>query len=121
MWALDPLFPDIVKRVWDKEILGRPMYQVCCKSKELKMHLKGLHRNKFGRTFQDVDAIKIKLHITQTELKLDLMNEELIKEESTLIHKLQGVMKASLLMMSQMYKKDWITEGDLNSNCSSPV
>lgn len=115
MWTEDPLFEDIVKKVWSTKIKGTKQYQLAQRLKMLKHPLKELNR----RNYQDIEVQynNVRKHLEEAQEKLQVtpFNYELQMMEKKLVEELKLKTKAVMSFWEQKIKMDWCKHGDANT------
>ena len=68
MWMDHEEFMPVVKKVWDQNSGGCPMYQLCCKLRKLKQELKLFNKTHFSNISDRVKDAKDQMDKAQQEL-----------------------------------------------------
>ncbi|CAI9094609.1 OLC1v1030372C1 [Oldenlandia corymbosa var. corymbosa] len=77
MWSLSPQFKDIVKKIWETEVEGIKMFQVCFKLRLLKGPLRMLNKEQFGDVVEEAQRKQLILEAKQELLSRDASNVKL--------------------------------------------
>ncbi|KAL9232293.1 hypothetical protein vseg_007419 [Gypsophila vaccaria] len=114
MWGKSDKFSPLIRRNWNKELRGYPMYTLARSLKNLKPALKELNREKFS----DIEVKAVSLEPNVKKLQEDIgrnPTRERIEEEHLAVQELKEVTAARDSYMVQKTKRLWIHEGDSNT------
>jgi len=103
-------FMPLVKKVWDQNSGGCPMYQLCCKLRKLKQELK-----LFNISDRVKDA-KNKMDKAQQALHIGPENPSLCMQERDVVRKYASTVRAKESFFKQKARIQWFSLGDQNTN-----
>ncbi|KAL9232951.1 hypothetical protein vseg_008006 [Gypsophila vaccaria] len=115
MWGLSERFIPTIRRVWNKEEEGTPMFKVVKKLKTLKIALKELNNDRFSDVEQKTTAMEIRVKHLQEELGMNPSDISLSEEECRVRHEYQILKEARDSFLAQKSKQVWRQEGDQNT------
>ena len=81
LWTSHPDFLAMVTQAWNSQVVGSPMYQVCCKLRLLKAKLKLLNRSSFSDISSRCEQARADLHATQSALEEQPFDQNLLSRE----------------------------------------
>ena len=87
MWMDHDEFMPLVKKVWDQNSRGCPMYQLCCKLRKLKQELELFNMAHFSNISDRVKDAKNEMDKAQQALHTAHENSILCMRERGAVHK----------------------------------
>ena len=104
----------IVKRNWQADLPGKPMFKVWSKLKRLKPDLREITR-KITNRVHNIQNCRDHLEKAQKLLNSDLLNTEYIKEVKIWTEELMYATNIEEKIRIQKSKLNWMQKGDANT------
>ena len=115
-WVENDEFISTVEKVWNKDVVGSPMYRVCKKLKNLKPALKDMNKEKYSDISCRVGAVRQELQEVQMEVDRNPRNRMLQSREKELCKLYTDLVKAEESLARQKARIQWLELGDKNSS-----
>jgi len=116
MWMDHDEFMPLVKKVWDQNSGGCPMYHLCYKLRKLKQELKLFNTTHFSNISDRVKDAKNKMDKAQQALHTAHENPILCIRERDAIRKYTSTVRAEESFFKQKARIQWLSLGDQNTN-----
>ncbi|KAI9397521.1 hypothetical protein POPTR_003G047001v4, partial [Populus trichocarpa] len=116
MWMDHDEFMPLVKKVWDQNSGGCPMYQLCCKLRKLKLELKLFNMAHFSNISDRVKDAKNEMDKAQQALHTAHENPILCMRERDAVHKYASTVRAEESFFKQKARIQWLSLGDQNTS-----
>ena len=116
MWMDHDEFMPLVKKVWDQNSGGCPMYQLCCKLRKLKQELKLFNMAHFSNISDKVKDAKNEMDKAQQALHTAHENPILCMRERDAVHKYASTVRAEESFFKQKASIQWLSLGDQNTS-----
>ena len=116
MWMDHEEFMPVVKKVWDQNSGGCPMYQLCCKLRKLKRELKLFNKTYFSNISDRVKDAKEQMDKAQQELHTAPEIQTLRMRERDAVCNYTATVRAEESFFKQKARIQWLSLGDQNTS-----
>jgi len=116
MWMDQEEFMPMVKKVWDQNSGGCPMYQLCCKFRKLKQELKLFNKTHFSNISNRVKDAKDEMDKAQQAMHTTHGNTTLCMRERDVVRNYASTVRAEESFFKQKARIQWLRLGDQNTS-----
>jgi hypothetical protein len=116
MWMYHEEFMPVVKKAWDQNSGGCPMYQLCCKLRKLKQELKLFNKTHFSNISDRVKDAKDKMDKAQQAMHTAHGNPTFCMRERDVVRNYASTVRAEESFFKQKARIQWLSLGDQNTS-----
>jgi hypothetical protein len=116
MWMDHEEFMPVVKKVWDQNLGGCPMYQLCCKLRKLKQELKLFNMTHFSNISDRVKDAKDEMDKVQQAMHIAHGNTTLCMRERDVVRNYASIIRVEESFFKQKGRIKWLRLGDQNTS-----
>jgi hypothetical protein len=116
MWMDHEEFMLVVKKVWDQNSGGRPMYQPCCKFRKLKQELKLFNMTNFSNISNRIKDAKDEMDKAQQAMHTTHGNTTLCMRERDVVRNYASTVRAEESFFKQKARIQWLRLEDQNTS-----
>jgi len=109
-------FMPVVKKAWDQNSGGCPMYQLCCKLRKLKQELKLFNKTHFSNISDRVKDAKDKMDKAQQAMHTAHGNPTFCMRERDVVRNYASTVRAEESFFKQKARIQWLSLGDQNTS-----